>query len=117
MQGRRNNVSPPFEFEPGDYGKRRLKAYGIEFDAWWVRTPNGLVGRLSMPEDVANREATNGAHHVEEHEDGTISVLPQPGNSNSILVEGWSWDAGARAEGEPLMSWHGYIRHGVWESC
>lgn len=39
-------------------------------------------------------------HHVEEHEDGMISVMPQPGNSNSILCS---------------CGWHGFIDHGVWK--
>lgn len=42
-------------------------------------------------------------HHVEEHEDGHITVRPNPpgdpGNSNSILCE---------------CGWHGYIDHGRW---
>jgi hypothetical protein len=42
---------------------------------------------------------------VREHEDGTISVLPGDGSSNSILV--------SRRD----KSWHGYIRHGVFEEC
>src|ERR1700757_3353536 len=100
-------VTSAVDLQPGEYAKLPVKMRYGTFDVWWVRTPNGLLGRLSMPEDVvAGRVA--GCHHVEEHEDGTISVLPQPGNSNSIFVEGWSFDAGTRAEGEPLMSWHGY---------
>lgn len=64
---------------------------------WSFVTPNGLYGGLTP------------GHHVEEHEDGTISVLPRPGNSNSILVNGsGSTDA---------TRYHGYIRRGVWEEC
>ena len=115
MQGRRNDVRPD-QLQPGEFTKRRISEYGVTFDAWWVCTPNGLVGRLSMPEDV-QRGRMSQCHHVEEHDDGLITVVPQPGNSNSILVQGWTFDAGPRAAGEPLMSWHGYIRHGVWEAC
>lgn len=115
MQGRRRDVEHHL-LEPGDFCKRKIEAYGQTFDAWWYCSPNGLIGRLSMPEDLAAGR-TNGAHHVEEHDDGLITVLPQPGNSNSILVEGWTFDAGLRAPGEPLKSWHGYVRHGVWEPC
>ncbi len=43
-------------------------------------------------------------HVVEEHEDGHITVRPNPpsdpGNSNSILC--------------PLCGWHGYVDHGRW---
>jgi hypothetical protein len=43
-------------------------------------------------------------HTVREHEDGTISVLPNDGSSNSILCR-------KRADEE---FFHGYIRRGVW---
>jgi hypothetical protein len=41
--------------------------------------------------------------HVEEHEDGTISVVHGPWGSNSILVKG-----------APSETWHGEIQKGVW---
>ena len=99
--------------EPGDYGKAGVTYRGRSFTAWWYRSPNGLYARLSMPEDV-ELGVVQGCHHVEEHEDGAISVLPQPGNSNSIFVQGWNGKYGD-ARGD--ISWHGYIRHGVWEGC
>lgn len=40
-------------------------------------------------------------HTVREHEDGTISVRPNDGSSNSILVTGLHG-----------KQWHGYIEHG-----
>ncbi len=40
-------------------------------------------------------------HTVREHEDGTISVRPGDGSSNSILVIGHDSE-----------QWHGYIEHG-----
>lgn len=43
------------------------------------------------------------AHTVREEDDDTISVRPNDGSSNSILITG--------AHGK---SWHGYIEHGVW---
>ena len=46
-------------------------------------------------------------HHIEEHEDGTISVLSGPWGSNSILVNG----------GADGLEWHGYIEHGIWKEC
>lgn len=46
-------------------------------------------------------------HIVDEHEDGTISITPQPNPPgvamNSVLVDG----------GRPF---HGYIDHGVWRA-
>lgn len=46
------------------------------------------------------------AHTVREEDDGTVSVRPGDGSSNSILVK--------RREDQ---SWHGYIEHGVWNEC
>lgn len=56
---------------------------------WIIKTPNGLHGVL-------------GAHTVREEDDGSITVKPGDGSSNSILV-------GTGAE-----SWHGYITRGLW---
>ncbi len=76
--------TPPYE--PGDYWK--------DDDGWHGYTPNGLLMWIKN-------------HHVEEHTDGTISVVPGPWGSNSILV----------SNGSGNKSWHGYIRNGVWEEC
>jgi hypothetical protein len=43
-------------------------------------------------------------HTVREEDDGTISVRPGDGSSNSILI---------KYRAEPTW-WHGYIEHGVW---
>jgi hypothetical protein len=60
---------------------------------WWVAAPMGSggfgLGRLTK-------------HTVREESDGTISVRPGDGSSNSILMTG--------ANGQ----FHGYIEHGVW---
>lgn len=58
---------------------------------WIVMTPNGLHGAL-------------GAHTVREEDDGSITVKPGDGSSNSILVTGQGG------------SWHGYITRGLWWS-
>lgn len=60
---------------------------------WGFCAPNGAIGTMSL-------------HTVREHEDGTISVRPGDGSSNSILVTGSSGP-----------EWHGYIDHGIWEEC
>jgi hypothetical protein len=65
--------------EPGDYSK-------WDDGTWHCVTPNGLYGWLRN-------------HHVEEHEDGTISVVSGPWGSNSILVH----------SGNGGVSWHGAI--------
>ena len=46
-------------------------------------------------------------HTVREHDDGTISVRPGDGSSNSILV--------SKGQGGP--SWHGYIEHGEFQEA
>jgi len=100
----------PDELAPGEVTKRRMQDSHATYDVWWVCTPNGLVGRLSAPED-----RSRGHHRVTEHDD-TIDV-PRPGAgepANSIMVTGWPIDGGERKPGEPLMSWHGYIVDGEW---
>lgn len=112
MQGRR---LPDLAFsdihtdlEPGDYWKILDTGTGeprkpdppqpgnLTGTCWYVVAPLGEgygIGRLE-------------AHTVREEEDGTISVRPGDGSSNSILITGH--------HGE---QWHGYIEHGVWSAC
>jgi hypothetical protein len=85
--------------EPGDYG-RISEARCAEHagrSAWHGCTPNGHQCNL-------------GGHKIVEHEDGAITVSP------SILVSGSRWDevqkTMVRAEW-----WHGFLEHGVWQSC
>lgn len=111
MQGRRRDDLHMNLFhddvQPGDYWKI-LNSDGtpkvvdnesnLERTCWYVIAPRGdgegfAIGRLEY-------------HTVREHEDGTISVRPGDGSSNSILISG--------AHG---YSWHGYIEHGVWREC
>lgn len=63
---------------------------------WYGITPNGHLAGLR-------------AHHVIEHEDGTITVAP------SVLVRGRrsSDDAIRVTDGEADL-WHGYLERGVW---
>lgn len=61
--------------------------YGQHAGTWYACTPNGLLGNLS-------------SHEVEEHEDGTITVSP------SILVNE-----------APGLTWHGFLRRGVWSEA
>lgn len=98
------------DFQPGDYWKvlcadgsapatpeqhsgKRDYSGNLTGTVWYLVTPNGLIGGLSL-------------HTVREHEDGTISIRPGDGSSNSVLIEG--------ALGK---TWHGYIEHGVWSAC
>lgn len=68
--------------QPGNYWRD-------DWGHWHAVTPNGLFISLEN-------------HAVEEHGDGTISVV-----DSSILARG----------GEQDDVWHGHIRHGVWEEC
>lgn len=91
--------------EPGDYWRyvreggepmqcsdEQRRRGNLTGGVWGICAPNGAIGQLML-------------HTVREHEeDGTISVRPGDGSSNSILISG----------GEAVASWHGYIEHGVW---
>jgi hypothetical protein len=85
---------------PGDYWKRLDEAG----DPVRVDNPGNLTGTswhvvVPMPSGYGLGWLEH--HTVREHEDGTISVRPGDGSSNSILVTGHH---GQR--------WHGYIEHG-----
>ncbi len=101
MQGRRReDGTAPYLFEPGDYSKHHMvNSAGDEWEQWFMRAPFGEPFYLAS-EHQPDRNGR--AHHVEEHEDGTISVLPQPENGNSIKTRG--------------EEWHGWLRRGEWVS-
>jgi hypothetical protein len=48
-------------------------------------------------------------HTVREEVDGTVSVRPGDGSSNSILI--------TRRWAGVETSWHGYVDHNVWTEC
>lgn len=95
----------PKDVQPGDYwkildsdGTPKQSTYpdNLTGTCWYIIAPRGdsegyAVGRLE-------------AHTVRENEDGTISVLPGDGSSNSIAISG--------AHG---YYWHGYIYDGEWK--
>lgn len=99
----------PGDIQPGDYWKildadgvtprHSTAASNLTGTCWYVAVPLGLGDEAYSLGNLRN-------HTVREHEDGTISVLPGDGSSNSILVR--------RRANE---SWHGYIRRGVFEEC
>lgn len=97
----------PGDIRPGDYWKV-LDATGVPQKSTAPSNLTGTVWRVAVPLGIGDEAFSLGNlvnHTVREHEDGTISVLPGDGSSNSILV-------GRRGE-----SWHGYIRRGVLEEC
>lgn len=108
MHGRRRDDVPigdlPNNVQPGDYwkyltreGERPLNAQestNLVGTVWGFSAPNGCgIGTLTK-------------HTVREHKDGTATIVPQDGSSNSVLING--------GEGG---SWHGYMDHGVWREC
>jgi hypothetical protein len=86
----------PEDIQPGDYWK--ILGLTSEFESnltgtcWYVVAPETGFGVAMLR-----------AHTIREEGDGTISVRPGDGSSNSILVTG--------AHGK---TWHGYIEHGDW---
>jgi hypothetical protein len=96
VAGRRREDLPlgeiPDDFQPGDYWKHpdatSDHTTNLTGTVWGVAIPGGPVGTLTK-------------HTVREHEDGTISVRPGDGSSNSI----------------PGHRFHGYIERGVWRDA
>lgn len=105
MQGRRRPDmlwgELPESIEPGDYWKITNYDLGDAFPDNLTRT----VWQFFCPD--GNGVGTLVQHTVRENEDGTITVAPGDGSSNSILHQG----------GNPNRSWHGYVDHGVWREC
>lgn len=62
---------------------------------WGFMSPDGNgIGTLAL-------------HTVREHDDGTVSIRPGDGSSNSVLHSG----------GPGGLTWHGYVDHCVWTPC
>lgn len=98
----------PENIQPGDYWKI-LAADGTPKQSTAASNLTKTCWHVAVPLGVGDEAYSLGnlvQHTVREHEDGTISVLPGDGSSNSILVR--------RRKNE---SWHGYIRRGVFEAC
>jgi hypothetical protein len=107
LVGRRRPDTPrgdlPQDIRPGDFWKVLVRDgsrpriehhYGkLTEECWYVAAP------MSYGFALGNLER----HTVREHEDGTISVAPGDGSSNSILITGH--------HGE---QYHGFIDQGVW---
>ncbi len=97
----------PDEIMPGDYWKI-LDASGAPKQSTYESNLTGTCWHLAVPlgrSDEAYALANLIAHTVRENaDDGSISVLPGDGSSNSILV--------TRRPGE---TWHGYVYNGVLE--
>lgn len=104
----REDELPP-DLQPGDYWKI------LDSESGHPIIIDGVEGKLTPHDWKIAVPMSNGRgyamgwlrnHTVREHEDGTISVRPGDGSSNSILVTG--------GQGE---QWHGYIEHGEFLPC
>lgn len=107
MKGRRRpdtDVSDlPKRIKAGDYWRVLVdgKPWHVAFDSnlthevWMVVAPETGFGPAMLTR-----------HTVREESDGTISVRPGDGSSNSIMV----WGANGK-------TWHGYIEHGEWKQA
>jgi hypothetical protein len=88
MQGRRRPDGTPVEqLEPGDYVFDSRPHFAGK---WAIRAPDGTWGGYLGP-----------GHHVEVHDDGTITVTP------SILV----------FKPRGVQGWHGFLERGTWREC
>ena len=79
---RRDDETEGHLLQPGEYCCR---GFAEDRPYFMACTPDGRLANLSQ-------------HRVEQHDDGTITVIP------SILVKGGSDDG----------SWHGYLERDVW---
>ena len=119
MIGRRLPDTPQSEF-PLPYEDLR------EGDIWKCLRPDGSPVLASERAALASGNLTgfvwmfvspNGAglgtlvyHTVREHDDGTVSIRPGDGSSNSILQRNGY-------PGDRAREWHGYVEHNLWTAC
>lgn len=89
----------PSDMRPGDY----WRYLGADGDPMHVDEEGNLTGSVWGIFAPAGGVGTLLKHTVRENDDGTATVAPGDGSSNSILI------SGGRGE-----SWHGYLEHGMW---
>lgn len=103
-QGRRREDVPfgdlPIDVEPGDYWKYLDRETGEPLAVNEQGNLTGTVWGLCAPTGCGIH--TLRKHTVREHDDGTATIAPGDGSSNSVLL--------TAADG----SWHGYLTRGVW---
>ena len=97
----------PDDLQPGDYWKY-LTSAGMPMVPGYMGEGTNLTNTMwGYYSPDGNGIGTLTAHTVREETDGTISVRPGDGSSNSILHSG----------GAQHKTWHGYIEHGEWKEC
>lgn len=104
MKGRRLPDTPFHELpredlQPGDYWKWTTEFLAEDPNVYPTNLTRTVWGFYSPD---GNGLGTLLSHTVREEDDGTISIRPGDGSSNSVLHTG-----GGR-------SWHGYVEHGEW---
>lgn len=118
VQGRRLVDAPFNEFplayhdlQPGDYWRaltrdwsRPIRSDEYPSTATAEQLAGNLTGAVWGMIDPLGSYCVLSIHTVRENDDGTITVAPGDGSSNSILNSG------------PKGDWHGYIDHGRWYS-
>jgi hypothetical protein len=99
------------DLQPGDIWKY-LSADGTPVIAAELYPTEDMSGNLTggvwgFCSPDGNGIGTLALHTVREHDDGTVSIRPGDGSSNSVLHSG----------GPEGKTWHGYVEHGVWQAC
>lgn len=110
MKGRRRPDTPhgslPDDIQPGDYWKVIKRDSSGPMLSAAASNLTGYVWTVVAPFDDGSFGIGDLRQHtVREHEDGTISVRPGDGSSNSIAI----------SRGD--RRWHGYIEHGEWRTA
>lgn len=100
------------EIKPGDYG-RCLITHGSRATKpatweWFVCCPDGSTTMLWVNKDDKNGHR----HYVEEHADGSITVGGSVMGGEIIPAVALIGEIKA-----PGQFWHGYLKHGTWETC
>lgn len=84
---------------PGSYMKVTTRTGSV---MWFIVDPLGAPGTIVKQH-----------HQVEEHEDGTITVLPSLDHQR----DGYDHESFAAMITKYPFGWHGWLEHGIWKEC
>lgn len=107
MQGRRREDTPlgsqPADLQAGDY----WKVTDDDGQPLSSEEDGNLTGTVWMvaPTELGYAWMLT-KHTVREHEDGTCSIRPGDGSSNSVLIKSGT-----------QQLFHGYLEHGEWSDA
>ena len=101
----------PADVQPGDIWKY-VNRDGTPVSAARLYPKHDMTGNLTggvwgFASPDGNGIGTLSLHTVREHDDGTVSIRPGDGSSNSVLHSG----------GPDGLTWHGYVDHCRWDPC